>query len=124
MKTLGEFYREKILSLPESSLVKRELPDSSGEIRIERDLFGWKLYSGKNFIECRSEEEARYLKIFLDAGLKEVYVPDDEHLKDILPELEALKARIDEIINSYLDGILNPRIRERIRSEVYNEITR
>jgi len=124
MKTLGEFYREKILSLPESSLVKRELPDSSGEIRIERDLFGWKVYSGKNFIECRSEEEARYLKIFLDAGLKDVYVPDDEHLKDILPELEALKARIDEIINSYLDGILNPRIRERIRSEVYNEITR
>ena len=124
MKTLGEFYREKILTLPESSLVKRELPDSSGEIRIERDLFGWKLFSGKNFIECRSEEEARYLKIFLDAGLKEVYVPDDEHIKDILPELEALKARIDEIINSYLDGILNPRIRERIRSEVYNEITR
>lgn len=60
MKLIGEFYREKILSLPKRKLSKKELSDNSGEIKVERDLFGWKLYSGKNFIECRSEEEARF----------------------------------------------------------------
>jgi|YNPBryunderm2012_1023409.scaffolds.fasta_scaffold35254_1 hypothetical protein len=123
MKTLGEFYKERVLSLPETSLIKRELPDNSGEVKIERDLFGWKLYSGKNFIECTSEEEARYLKIFLDAGLKEVYVPPEEQLKELLSELESLKEKIDKIINFYIDGILDYKIREKIRNEVYREIT-
>jgi len=125
MKTLGEFYRESILTLPKSSLIKRELPTASEEIKIERDLFGWKIYSGKDFVECHSEEEARYLKVFLDAGLRKVYVPKDkEYLKNILPELERLKMRIDEIINSYLETILDPKVRKKIRYEVYLEITK
>ena len=80
MKTLGEFYKEKVLC--HKNLITRKLPENSDLIKIERDLFGWKLYSGKNFIECRSEDEARYLKVFLEAGLTKVRVPkDDEYLK-------------------------------------------
>lgn len=125
MKRLGAFYREKVLSLPKKSRVEIELPSGSGEIQIERDLFGWKLYSGKDFIECRSEEEARFLKVFLDAGLNEVFVPrDDEYLKNILGELEELKTKIDEIINSYLETILSRKIRAKVRHEVYMEITK
>ena len=125
MKRIGEFYREKVLSLPKKSLIKKILPDNSGDVKIEKDLFGWRLYSGKNFIQCRSEEEARYLKVFLDAGLREVYVPkDNEYLKSILPELERLKAKTDEIINFYIDGILDHKIRERVKREVYIEITK
>jgi hypothetical protein len=125
MKTLGEFYREKILSLGKRALIKRELPNYSGDGKIERDLFGWRLYSGKNFIYCRSEEEARYLKVFLDARMKEIYVPqDEEYLKSILPELEKLKKKIDEIIDFYTDGIINTQIRERVKYEVYLEITK
>jgi hypothetical protein len=125
MKLIGEFYREKVLSLPKRSLFKKELSDNSGETKIERDLFGWKLFSGKNFIECRSEEEARYLKILLDLGFTEIYVPkDDAYLKDILPELERLKTRTDEILNSYLETILDRKIKERLRYEVYMEITK
>jgi len=125
MKRIGEFYREKVLSLPKKSLIKKILPDNSGDVKIEKDLFGWRLYSGKNFIQCRSEEEARYLKVFLDAGLREVYVPkDNEYLKSILPELEKLKAKTDEIIKFYIDGILDHKIRERIKREVYIEITK
>jgi len=125
MKRLGDFYSEKVLILHKKSLIKKELPSNSGEIRIDRDLFGWKLFCGKYFVECRSEEEARYLRVFLDAGLREVYVPkDEEYLKNILPELEKLKAKTDEIINSYIDGILDHKIRERVRYEVYKEITK
>lgn len=125
MKRLGEFYREKVLTLPNKSLIKRVLPNNSGEIKIERDLFGWKLYSGEDFVECHSEEETRYLKVFLDAGLREINVPkDDEYLQNILPELERLKTRIDEIINSYLESILDRKIREKLRHEVYMDITK
>lgn len=125
IKRLGEFYKVKVLSLPDKFLIKRELPGNSGEIKIEKDLFGWKLFSGGNFIECRSEEEARYLKVFLDAGLSQILVPkDDEYLKNILPDLEKLKARTDKIINSYLETILDRKIRARIRHEVYMEITK
>ena len=125
MKRLGDFYKEKVLTLPKQSLIKKEPPNNSGEIKIEKDLFGWKLYSGKNFIECHSEEEARYLKVFLDSGVREIYVPkDDEYLKNILSELETLKGKTEKIINSYLETILNRKIRERVRHEVYMEITK
>jgi hypothetical protein len=125
MKLIGEFYRGKVLSLPKRKLSKKKFSDNSGEIKIDRDLFGWKLYSGKNFIECRSEEEARYLKVFLDLGLKEIYVPrDDVYLKEILPELERLKSKTDEILNSYLATILDRKIRERLKYEVYMEVSK
>jgi hypothetical protein len=123
MKRIGRFYKETVLSLLEDKRFEIKLPYGSGEIKIEKDLFGWKLYCGKKFVECRSEEEARYLKIFLEVGLSSVYVPkDEEYLKSILPELERLKKRTDEIINFHTSGILNKRIREEIRQKVYSEI--
>ncbi|MBM3238005.1 SAM-dependent DNA methyltransferase [Candidatus Poribacteria bacterium] len=121
MKTLGEFYREKILS--REDLITRELPTNLGEIKIESDLFGWKLYSDKKFIECRSEEEARYLKVFMDAGMTEIGVPgDEEYLKIILPELEQLKTRIDEIINSYLESIIGAKTKAQLKHSVFMEM--
>ena len=78
MKTLGEFYKEKVLS--HKNLINRKLPENSDTIKIERDLFGWKLYSGKNFIECRSEDEGRFLKVFLEAVIRDS-VTYTEHAK-------------------------------------------
>ncbi|MEO0053875.1 MAG: hypothetical protein ABIK22_06975, partial [candidate division WOR-3 bacterium] len=70
-----------------------------------------------------SEAEARYLLVFLDAGMTQVYVPKDEqYLEKILPELERLKARTDEVVNSYLQSIVNRKLKERVRFEVYQEI--
>ena len=124
MPTLGDFYREKILS--QKNLVDRNLPANSGKIEIKQDLFGCKLFFGKKeFLECRSEDEARYLKVWMESGVREISVPkDEEYLKDIVPELEALKSKIDQVIHDYTFGILNRRIRERIRREVYQEITK
>jgi hypothetical protein len=125
MRTIGRFYREEILSLPPEKLAPIELPTNWDDTRIEKDLFGWKLYSGADFIECRSEEEARYLKVFIDSRVTEVFVPkDDQDLKTILPKLENLKRKIDEIVNSYLETVLNRKIRERIRHEVFVELTK
>jgi len=125
MRTIGQFYREEILSLPKEKLASVELPANRDETRIEQDLFGWKLYFGTDFIECRSEEEARYLKVFLDSGMTEIYIPkEDEYLKNIIPQLERLKKKIDEIVNSYLETVLDRKIRERVKHEVFMEITK
>lgn len=123
MPTLGDFYREKILS--QKDLVDRQLPANSGKIEIKQDLFGCKLFYGKKeFLECRSEQEARYLKVWMESGVREIAVPqDEEYLKNIVPDLEELKKKIDQVIHDYTFGILNRKIRERIRREVYQEIT-
>jgi len=120
-ETLGKFYREKILS--QESLSEKTLPKASGEVKIEQGLFGWRLSAGQEKIECHSEEEARYLRIFLEAGMDRVKIPEDkDYLRSILPEVEKLKARIDEIIDSYLESIMDPKIREKLRHQLWSEI--
>jgi type I restriction-modification system DNA methylase subunit len=119
-QTLGKFYREKILA--QKSLSTKSLPKFSHEIKIERQLFGWKLFSGKHYAECRSEEEARYLKVFLEAGLDKVKMPKDEsQIKVVLPDLEKLKKKIDEVINSYLESIVNAKTREQLKHLLWQE---
>ena len=121
MKTLGEFYREKILN--RTDLHEVEWPFNNGNIEVIKDLFGWKLSNGRSHIDCQSEEEARYLKVFIDAGLKSVFIPKETtYLKNILPELEQLKMKIDAIMNEYLETILNRRSREQLKHEVFMEI--
>jgi len=125
VRTLGQFYREEILSLPAERLVLVQLPPNGEEARVKQELFGWTLVVGKNRLECRSEEEARYLKVFADAGMREVYVPkDDETLQGILPSLERIKAKIDQILQAYLAGVLDRKVKERVRNEVLAEVTR
>jgi len=126
MRTLGEIYNEYILSLPDTEVTVREIENFSENHTIERDIFGWKLLSdNKHFIECRSEEEAHYLKIFADAGMLEIAVPNsDEYLLKILPDLIKIKTRTDEIIEEYLESILSRKMREKIRNEVYSELTK
>lgn len=121
MKTLGQFYRERVLG--RKDLHQRTIPAASGEVRVEQELFGWRLHVNGTNVPCRSQEEARFLLVFADAGLSEVKVPDDDvYLRTILPELEQLKGKIDTIVNSYLDSILDERTRERLRHEVYAEL--
>ena len=121
MQTLGEFYKEKILI--RADLISIELPERDGENEIVKDLFGWKLYSGKNSMECNSEEEARYLKVFLDAGMDEVFIPTNkDFLNKIVEDLENLKTKIDKIINLHLSAVFNRSIKERVKHEVYQEI--
>jgi type I restriction-modification system DNA methylase subunit len=116
--TVGKFYHERILFQEE--LVTTQLPKFSGEARIEQDLLGWKLLAGKYLIECRSEAEARYLKVFLETGMEEVKTPADEgYLCRILPDLEALKNQNDEIIHSYLGSITNLKTRAQLKRLIW-----
>jgi len=125
MKKIGEFYKEKVLILSVNQLKSVELPDKNGKVNIVKDLFGWKLISGKNIMECSSEEEARYLKVFIEIGLKNVMLPKDhKYLMAILQDLEKLKLKTDEIIESYLQTVFDESIKEKVRNEVYMEIVK
>ena len=124
MQLIGDFYRDKILT--RDDLVQRELALSSHEQpEIVEHLFGWELRTNGDAIDCRSETEARYLRIFLELGLQEVAVPaSDEYLKQILPDLEYLKNRADDILDEHLETIFDPRVKARVRRDVYSQITK
>lgn len=97
-ETLEKFYREKVLS--QETLSTKALLKTAGKVKIEQSLFGWRLVAGRKYIDCASEAEAKYLQIWQNFGLEEVKVPQDEnYLRDIVPELSALKERIDEVID-------------------------
>jgi type I restriction-modification system DNA methylase subunit len=122
-ETLGKFYRERVLTC--KPLYTRKLPKVSGEVRMEPELFGWRLSWDRKYVNCVSELEARYLKVWLEAGLEAVKVPKDEdYLKDIVPELEELKKKTDEVFHNYLSSIVNPRIQQRLLHQLWQEVTK
>jgi len=93
------------------------------EVKVEKEIFGWKLNSKKEYLECSSEEEAKYLKIWVDAGVEKVKVPkDNNYLKEIIPQLELSKQRIDEKICIYLDSILDQKFRSQIQHQLWQKI--
>lgn len=121
--SLGKFYREKILT--HKPLRTKSLPRISGEVKLEQELFGWRLSSGRERIDCTSETEARYLKVWLEAGLESVRIPKDEdYLTEIVPELENLKQKIDAVFEDYLGSILDPRLRQRLLHQLWQEATK
>jgi hypothetical protein len=123
MKFIGEIYKEKIL--PRKDLVDKELPYNHTESQVIKDLFGYKLVVGKEQIECATEDEARYLKVFLDLGLTEIKIPKDlNFLKQIVPELESSKKHIDEILKEFTESIFDRKAKAQLRHEVYMEFAR
>jgi transcription termination factor NusB len=131
-KLLGNFYREKILSQKNLKTVKLFHPTpltsplaKGGKrgVEIKNELFGWLLSSGKDLIECQSEAEAEYLKIWLESGLDEVKIPEDEsYISKILPELKALKEKIDQIISDHISSITSQKLQNKILQKLQGEL--
>lgn len=120
-KLLGHFYKDKILN--QKNLKTIRLFHPARDIRIKNELFGWRLSSGKDHIDCQSEAEAEYLKIWLEAGLDEVKVPKEEaYLLKILPELKALKEKIDQIITDHISSITSQKLQSRILQKLQGEL--
>lgn len=123
MKFIGEIYKEQIL--PRKDLVNKDLPYNNCESQVIKDLFGYKLLCGKHTIECETEEEARYLKIFLDLGLTEIKMPKDiKFLREITPLLEKNKKQLDEIMNEFMVSIFNRSAKAQLKHEVYMEFAK
>ena len=126
MEMIGEYYAEKILSQGRENLAPRELVGYScfGETRMEQDLFGWKIHTKRRTFEFDSELEARYCLIFLELGWRRIYVPKNpDYLAEILPRLEYLKMRADEIIGNGLKRVFGRKIRWEARTITYGKIS-
>jgi len=90
---------------------------------LEQELFGWRLSSGREHIDCASETEAHYLKVWLEAGSESIKVPKDEgYLEEIVPALESLKQKTDAVFEDYLGSILDSRLRQRLLHQLWQEV--
>jgi len=123
---IGEYYVDKILSQGRENLKQVELVGYScfGETRMEQDLFGWKIHTKRRIFEFDSELEARYCLIFLELGWRKLYIPTNlDYLAEILPRLEYLKMRADEVIGNGLKRVFGRKIRWEARTITYQKIS-
>jgi len=117
---LAKFYKEKILS---QQIYYRDLPKPSDNIKIQNTLMGWQLASGKETIECLNETQARYLKVWLEAGLEKVAVPvETGYLDTVIEELESIMNHTKQVIDEHLSSIFDRKTREQIFHKVWQEI--
>lgn len=128
MELIGDYYAEKVLSKEARQLANRELLGWMcwNETAIEQNLFGWQVrVEDKHAFDCRSELEARYLRVFLELGWRSVHIPkDDLYLAEILPRIEYLKRRADEIVDNGLKTIFNRKLRIEVRRKLYQKISK
>ena len=99
MEFIGEYHRDKVLTLPENQRKQMDLPTWRNDVEVVNELFGWVLKRGKEKIECRSEEEAQYIYALWSFDWNDFWVPtDDKYLSEILPRLLKLKKGHDEVL--------------------------
>lgn len=100
----------------------KELFEKAGRAEIKGTLHGkFSLVKGKKSISCESREEAEYLKVFADLGLRSVAVPRDlDYLKELLPEIKKLEKRISSTISKKLDEC--PTLKKRRKNQIFLEI--
>ncbi len=126
MRGFGQIYQELVLSLPGHKRQRFNLSQPVSGFWIKKCLFGWQLFytrSGSRkvySIQCDSELKARYLRLMLEIGIKEFYIPVEEgSLAEVVKELERWKEKVDELIDFYLNGISSPVVKGRVRRGVY-----
>jgi hypothetical protein len=117
------FFKSEIT--PQRPLTNKSLPRSAGDTRVVQELFDWYLYLGSKKVKCNSELEARYLKVWSEAGIEQVKIPKDEKaLKTIVPKLEKLKSSLDKVVQAHLNSILDRKTREKIAHFVWAELVK
>lgn len=124
MQLIGVYHKEKVLSLPKNKRKQMDLPTWRDDVEIVNELFGWVLKRGKEKIECRSEEEARYIYALWSFEWTDFWVPkDDKYLAEILPRLLKLKEGHDEVVEEKTSFYSRRSIREELRRQIYLAVT-
>ena len=119
--TLGSFYKRRILS--QTKLKKIKLPEKSKTLQIKKTLWGFRLISGKNSIDCSSKKEAEYLRIFIEAEWEKVKIPkDSKTIKNLLVTLKKISQKVKDSLIYYTDGILDEKIKDQVESLVWRRV--
>jgi hypothetical protein len=117
---LATFYKGRIATV---SLYTRDLPKQAEPIEIENSLLGWRLKVGKKSIDCSSEAQARYLRVFAEMGWDHAPVPqDDGYLSSITDQWEELFQKTQTVIEEHTASILQRKTRDRIVHTVWANI--
>lgn len=117
---LTTFYRERIATVPCHTF---DLPKRDEPIEIENSLLGWRLRIGKKAIDCSSEAQARYLRVYAEMGWDHVPIPqDDGYLPSIVVEWEKLFGETQIVLEEHTLSILQRRVRERVTDAVWEKL--
>jgi hypothetical protein len=120
-ENLLKFYQTRVKNY--NPTVIRSLPDGSGEVKINHELFGWRLSRDNQYVDCNSELEARYLKVWMEMGLTTIVAPENEEgLKKLVPDLEALTQKINAIFESHLNSIVAAKLKDQLRQLLLSEV--
>ncbi|MDD4052912.1 MAG: hypothetical protein PHR28_13580, partial [candidate division Zixibacteria bacterium] len=111
VKELVQFLKTKVIS---EGIDFRRLPTFKGPVIIENTLLGWQVNNGSSRVECKSESEARFLKIFMEMRWNEVPVLAKGRLTSALARnLEKYFESASTVLEEYNSAILQRRIRDR-----------
>jgi len=114
---LATFYKDRIATVPCYSL---DLPKPEEPIEIENLLFGWRLKIGKKAIDCSSETQARYLRVFAEMGCDQTLVPkDDTYLSSIVNHWESLFEKAQAALQEHTSSILQNKTRDLLIHTVW-----
>lgn len=103
--TLGAYYASNVLKL--KALKTQKLPKLETAIKIVGpNVFGnWELTTGKKKLECPSEEEAKYVKVWIEAGADSIAVPVElPALKKVLPRIKELAKEHAALVEEEISG--------------------
>jgi hypothetical protein len=117
---LAIFYKDRIAAVPCYSF---DLPKSEEPIKIENSLFGWRLKIGRKTIDCSSEAQARYLRVFAEMGCDQTLVPkDDAYLSSIVNQWESLFEKAQAALQEHTSSILQIRTRDLLIQTVWAKL--
>jgi hypothetical protein len=95
-------------------------PKSAEPIEIEKSLFGWRLKIGQRIVDCSSEAQALYLRVFAEMGCDQTLVPkDDAYLSSIVNQWESLFEKAQAALQEYISSILQNKTRDLLIHTVW-----
>jgi type I restriction-modification system DNA methylase subunit len=117
---LATFYKDRISTVPCYTL---DLPKRAEPIEIENSLFGWRLKIGNKVIDCSSEAQARYLRVFAEMAWDQAMVPkDDVYLSSIINQWEDLFEKIQVTLQEHTSSILQSKTRDLLVHTVWTKL--
>ena len=103
------------------NLKKIKLHGKKGKYFISKTLFGYMLEKSSFKIPCKDINEAKYLKIFSEIGIKEIYIPEIT-TKEMVKELESKFLEVENKIHEIFPFSLKKRILKKHRNKIFKEI--